>query len=282
MPYYNVEHIAIYNRFRSGIQCIGADLVIVRFLGTHNAESRNTRLISFLIDDVLAVDAGSLVSELSFLEQEKIKAILLSHGHYDHIRGIPSFAFNNSHRTTKVFATSRTLEILSSCLIDGIMYPKFTEKTPFLEKPALELHPLEPFKQEDIEGYRVLVIPVNHPINAVGFEIASKEGKKIFYTGDTGPSLSPLWEYISPDLLIAEVTFPNRLKNMAKDAAHLYPKVLKSELMEFRRIKGYLPKVILVHLSPQFKEEIKEEIEEVAKELMLSISIAREGEKLII
>jgi L-ascorbate metabolism protein UlaG (beta-lactamase superfamily) len=60
--------------------------VIVKFLGTHNAESKNTRLVSFLIDDVLAVDAGSLVSELTFPEQRRIKAILLSHGHYDHIK----------------------------------------------------------------------------------------------------------------------------------------------------------------------------------------------------
>lgn len=257
-------------------------MLIVRFLGTHNAESKNTRLISFLIDDVLAVDAGSLASELSFLEQEKIKAILLSHGHYDHIRGVAAFAFNNSHCTTRVFATSQTLELLSSHLIDGIIYPKFSERTPFLEKPALELHPLEPFKSEDIEGYRVLAVPVNHPINAVGFEIASKDGKKIFYTGDTGPGLSPLWEYVSPDLLITEVTFPNRLENMAKNALHLYPKVLKGELMEFRRVKRYLPDVILVHLSPRFEEEIKEEIEEIAIELRISISIAHEGEKFII
>ncbi|TES84305.1 MBL fold metallo-hydrolase, partial [Candidatus Aerophobetes bacterium] len=75
------------------MRCIGVHLVIVRFLGTHNAESRNTRLVSFLIEDILAVDAGSLASELSFPEQEKIKAILLSHGHYDHIRGIPAFVF---------------------------------------------------------------------------------------------------------------------------------------------------------------------------------------------
>ena len=103
--------------------------MIIRFLGTHNAESKNTRLVSFLIDDVLAVDAGSLVSELTFPEQRKIQAILLSHGHYDHIRAVPAFAFNNSDRTTKVIATPKTLEILSSHLIDGVVYPEFTSDT---------------------------------------------------------------------------------------------------------------------------------------------------------
>ncbi len=256
--------------------------MIVRFLGTHNAESRNTRLVSFLIDDILAVDAGSLASELSFPEQEKIKAILLSHGHYDHIRGIPAFVFNNWHHTTKVFATQQTLEILSSHLIDGVIYPKFTERTSFLEKPALELLTLEPLKSEDIEGYRVLALPVNHGIDTVGFEITSKDGKKIFYTGDTGPGLLSLWEHISPHVLIADVTFPNRFENVAKDAGHLCPEMLKLELVEFRRVKGYLPQVIVIHLSPKLEEEIKEEVQEIATELSCSIGIACEGEKLII
>ncbi len=228
------------------------------------------------------MDAGSLASELSFSEQEKIKAILLSHGHYDHIRGVPAFAFNNSRHPTKVFATPETLEILVSHLIDGVIYPKFTEKTSFLEKPALELFPLEPFKPEDIEGYRVLPIPVNHPIDSVGFEVTSRDGKRIFYTGDTGPGLAPLWEHISPQLLIADVTFPNSSERVAKDAGHLCPEMLKRELMEFRRIKGYLPQVVLIHLSPQFEEEIKKEVAQVANELRLSITIAAEGEKLTI
>ena len=50
---------------------IEVNLVLLRFLGTHNAESRDTRLVSFLIDEVLAVDAGSLVSELTFAEQAR-------------------------------------------------------------------------------------------------------------------------------------------------------------------------------------------------------------------
>ena len=257
--------------------------MIIRFLGAHNAESRDTRLVSLLIDDVLAVDAGSLTSELSFSEQEKIKAILLSHGHYDHIRDIPAFAFNNLSHTTKVFATPQTLKILSSHLIDGVIYPRFTKKIPFfLEKPSLKFVAIEPFNPMDIEGYRVVALPVNHTISTVGFEITSKDGKKVFYSGDTGSGLSALWEHISPNLIIVDVTFPNRLENRAINSAHLCPKSLKKELMEFRRVKGYFPQVTLIHLSPKLEEEIKKEVKEVAKELKLPIGIAYEGEKLTV
>ena len=256
--------------------------MIIRFLGTHNAESKNTRLVSFLIDDVLAVDAGSLVSELTFPEQKKIKAILLSHGHYDHIRAIPAFAFNNSDRTTKVIATSKTLEILSSHLIDGVVYPKFTSEASFLRKATLQLVSVEPLVRQEIEGYDILAVPMRHNLDGVGFEITSRDRKTLFYTGDTGPGLSSIWGNISPQLIITDVTWPNNLANAAKDAGHLCPEMLKEELIEFRRVNNYLPRVAVIHVSPQHEPEIEEEVREVAKSLGTSIDIAHEGEELIL
>ena len=254
--------------------------MLLRFLGTHNAESRDTRLASFLIDEVLAVDAGSLVSELTFSEQAKIKAILLSHGHYDHIRAVPAFAFNNSDRITKVLATPKTLEILSSHLINGVVYPEFASEASFLQKATIQLVPVEPFHRQNIEGYEVMAVPVQHPLDGVGLEITSGDGKTLFYTGDTGPGLSSVWDNTSPQLIIAVVTWPDSLANAARDAGHLCPEMLKGELIEFRRLKGYLPKVVIFHLSPQHEPEIEREVKEVAKSLGVAIDIAHEGEEL--
>ena len=256
--------------------------MIIRFLGTHNAESKDTRLVSFLIDDILAVDAGSLVSELTFPEQKKIRAILLSHGHYDHIRAVPAFAFNNSDRTTEIIATRRTLEMLSSHLIDGVVYPEFTSESSFLRKATLRLVPVELFERQRIEGYDVMAVPVRHNLDAVGFEITSGDGKTVFYTGDTGPGLASIWSRISPQLVITDLTWPNNLAAAAKDAGHLCPQMLKEELIEFRRIKGYLPKVVAIHVSPQHEPEIEAEIREVARSLATSVDIAHEREELLL
>ena len=250
----------------------------IKILGAHHEESKNTRLVCFLIDNVIAVDAGNLTSDLTFQEQEKIKTIFLSHGHYDHVRGVPSFIFNNLRRSTKVFASAETLTILSSHLFDGTIYPKFTEETTFLKKPPIQLISLKPFSTVTVNKYHVLSVPINHIAGSMGFEITSKEGKKIFYTGDTGPGLSQLWNHISSQLLIMDVTFPNRLDTLAYNAHHLCPKTLKKELLEFYRIKKYCPEVILIHLSPKYQEEIKKEVKKVSKELKFTINIATEGE----
>ena len=254
----------------------------IRFLGTHNEESRDTRLVSVLIDDVLAVDAGSLTSELSFEEQERIRAILLSHGHYDHIRAVPAFAFNNSQQLTRVFAAQETLDILRSHLVVGLIYPKFTEKNSFLKKPALELCRLETLSPQDIGGYTVMAVPLNHPIGTVGFEITSPEQKRLLYATDTGPGLHRLWESTSPQLLVIDTTYPDRLEKTAWDAGHLCPKLLLKELADFRSTKGYLPRVVLIHLSPKFEAEIRDEVRGVSSELGIPIKVASEGDTITI
>jgi ribonuclease BN (tRNA processing enzyme) len=251
-------------------------------LGTHNEESCDTRLVSLIIDDVLVVDAGSLVSELTFAEQEKIAAILLSHGHYDHIRDVPAFTFNNYRRLTKVFATQPTLDILASHLVDGLIYPDFTRVNSFLERPALELSPLEAFKMLAVEGYQITAVPVEHPIETVGFAIDSPDGKRILYITDTGPGLDRLWGQVSPQFLIIDTTYPNRLEKIAWDAGHLCPRLLMEELISFHRVNGYLPRVITIHMSPRLEGEIRGEISKVSQELGISIEMAKEGDRVVV
>ena len=122
---------------------------------------------------------------------------------------------------------------------------------------------------------------MQHNLDGVGFEITS-ENRTLFYTGDTGPGLSSVWGNISPQLLITDLTWPDSLASAAKDAGHLCPGMLKEELIEFRRVNDYLPRVTAIHVSPEHEPEIEREVREIAESLGISIDIAHEGEKLIL
>jgi ribonuclease BN (tRNA processing enzyme) len=251
----------------------------IKFLGTHNTESRTTKLISYLIDGVLAIDAGSMSSELTFIKQQKIKAIFITHGHYDHIRGIPAFAFANTERITPVFGTVEALDILRTHLLDGIIYPRLAEEDSFLGKPVLELTAIEPLKTIQFDNYKITAVPVNHPRGAVGYEIKMGNGNSIFCAGDTGPGLTKVWGVIHPDMLIIDVTFPNELSSVAEESYHLCPDLLMKELTGFKRVHGYIPRIITIHLSPKYEKMIESELDNISQIMNLQISIAHEGEE---
>jgi phosphoribosyl 1,2-cyclic phosphodiesterase len=248
----------------------------IRILGAHGFESKNTRLSSILINDVMAIDAGGLTSSLSFAEQERIKFILLTHGHYDHVRDVPAIALKNCHRTIEVFATESTHEILLTHLINGVLYPRFSVY-PSPESPALRLHTLEPYRPETVGDYNVTALPVAHSLCAVGFQITDSQGKSIFFSGDTGQGLSSCWEQITPELLIMDMFFSNKSMAAAQKPGHLCPSLLRDELIGFRRINGYLPRVVLTHLNPEVEDDIRDEAAQLARELGADISLAYEG-----
>ncbi|MFC1902297.1 MBL fold metallo-hydrolase, partial [Chloroflexota bacterium] len=161
----------------------------VQFLGAHNLESQDTKYISLLIDDVLALEAGALASSLTFAAQQQLRAVLLTHRHYDHVRDIPALGMNFllHENTLDVYTTKTVYEFLAADLLNDRIYPNFIAKPP--EKPAIRLKVLEPNQAEQIGGYQVLAVPVNHCVPTVGYQVTSADGKTLFYTGDTGPGL---------------------------------------------------------------------------------------------
>jgi ribonuclease BN (tRNA processing enzyme) len=251
--------------------------VNIRILGAHNIESQSSRCISFLIDDVLAIDAGSLTSGLTFPEQQRLKAVLLTHQHYDHVRDIPALGMNFYlyEKTIEIYSIRPVYEALSAHLLNDVLYPDFMKKPP--EKPAIQFKIMESGRTETIAGYAVLPVPVNHAVTTVGYQITSASGKKVFITSDTGPGLSDCWKQVSPDLLIIELTALNKYTDFARQSGHLTADLLRQELESFREIRGYLPQIVLVHMNPLDEKGIKTEVAVVARMLNTEIRLGYEG-----
>ena len=100
----------------------------LRVLGAHNMESRDTRMESHLIDGVLALDAGGLTRALTFDEQRRIRAVILSHRHFDHVRDLPPLGLTMRDQgvTVEVYGIGDTIESVASRLLDGSLYTDLT------------------------------------------------------------------------------------------------------------------------------------------------------------
>jgi ribonuclease BN (tRNA processing enzyme) len=249
----------------------------IKILGAHNIESQNTRLVSLLIDDILAIDAGGLTSGLNFPAQLKLKAVLLSHQHYDHVRDIPAIGMSCFlHETTlDIYTTQPVCASLAAHMLNNEVYSNFLEKP--AGNPTFRLKVLEPGRTDTICGYGVLPLPVNHTKPTVGFKITSPDGKTIFFTSDTGPGLADIWRRVSPQLLVIETTAPDRYESSALETGHLTPSLLRRELESFRDTNNYLPRIVLVHMNPLEEKMIKKEISAVAGALRADIKIGYEG-----
>ncbi len=249
----------------------------IRILGAHNCESSDTKLTSLLIDDILALDAGALASTLSFSAQQKLQAILLTHHHYDHIRDIPAIAMNAllDETTISVYSIASVRNALTDYLLNDELYPDFFTRPE--GSPTINFTVIKPGEKLRIAGYEVRAVPVNHAVAAVGYQVTASNGAVVFYTGDTGPGLDDCWQQVSPQLIITEITAPNRYEAFARDKGHLTPVLLAQELDHFQRQKGYLPQVIAVHMNPRQEKEIASEIARINAPVKASISLAQEG-----
>lgn len=244
----------------------------IRFLGAHNTETSTAGLMCLLLDGEIALDAGSLTSHLSLAQQLALKGVLVTHPHYDHMRDLPMLAMNCflNGGTTHIYGSRAVKDALALHLLNGKIYSNF------FDRPVMDFHVVEPDVAFTVGDLEITPVGVRHSVPSTGYQVKT-EGRSFFYAGDTGPGLSKCWERISPELLIIEVTASNRFNDFGRESKHLTPELLKEELAAFRQIRGYIPRVVTVHMNPSLESEIAVELKEVAIDLKCRISLAQEG-----
>lgn len=246
----------------------------IRVLGAHNSSSTNTAPVSILIDDTVCVDAGAVHTRLTLEEQRGVRAVLVTHRHFDHIHGIPLLAMNTiGHGLTRIYGLEPVIVELRNHFINGTIYPTFLPAGNS-RLASLELCAIDAFEEFEVEGYSVLAVPVEHGVPAVGYQVRSTDNKTMFYTGDTGGALTSIWDHISPDVLFCEVTNPN---GIGGGANHMSPSDFEAELRVYLKQNRTPFRVVTVHMTPWYEPTIRDELGEVSQRLGIDIEMAYEG-----
>lgn len=233
----------------------------IQVLGGHGGLARGFSTTSYLIDETLLVDAGAVAGALSVEDQCRIDHILISHCHLDHIKDLAFLCDNCFGMRPKPFQvhTHHTVkQIIFDHLLNDVIWPDFS-KIPTPEKPTIRIDGIEPEHTFRAGGFEITPVPVNHPLDAMGFVI-EKDNTAVLFTLDTAAT-SRIWEVAAKfknlKAIFTEVSFPNKLQKVADLSHHHTPQTFLSEM---KKMPKEIP-IILTHLKPNYREEILGELQ---------------------
>lgn len=219
-------------------------------------------LTGFVVDGVLAVDAGPLGTSGTVAEQGGVRDVLLTHSHIDHVAGLPVF-LDTVYRLgppPTVHATRPTLDSLSTDIFNDRLMPDFLAlseaMTPFLT--CREVDPQRPFA---VGRYAVTPIPVEHTVPTVAYLIDDRTSAVAVVT-DTGPVpgvIEPLARWPRLTAVFLECSYPRRLTELAGLTKHLTTDQFAEAALAFP--KGVT--VFATHVKPRYHAEIVAELAEL-------------------
>jgi cAMP phosphodiesterase len=252
--------------------------VRLRVLGCSGGELPRHRTTCFLVDGKLAIDAGALTQGLSLEEILEVDDIVLTHSHFDHVKDVPlvsDLLVGRRRRPLRVHASPECARALREHVFNGELWPDFT-RIPSPDAPVLEIRTFDPERPFRAGRYRVTPVPVEHPVESVGFVVS--DGRSSFaISGDTGPT-DRFWARVNAEkrlrALLVELSFPSALQPLADVSGHLTPTTLERELAKLQR-NGF--PILLYHLKPAHHAALRREVARLA---LPGVRILRAGDRL--
>jgi 3',5'-cyclic-nucleotide phosphodiesterase len=256
--------------------------VDLRVIGCHGGETPKHRTSAFVLDERIAIDAGSLTSGMELDAQCALDAVLVSHAHLDHVRDLATIADNrlqNGAAPLVVAGTKATIRVLQKHFFNDLLWPDFS-RLPSVKKAAIKYLELKPEKRVVIAGYEVNAVEVSHTIDTCAFTVRGKDGV-LAYSGDTGPT-DRLWEVLRETeglkALLMEVSFPNAEHALARASGHHTPETLGKDMKKLGAAARELP-TLLYHIKPTFQATVEREC---ARLKGLNLTVCALGDQFIL
>lgn len=254
----------------------------LKVLGCYGTELADYHTTGFLIDNSLLVDAGTITTSMGIDELVKIKNILVSHVHFDHIKGIPfltDVVFGRIKEPINIIGIKEVIEDLKKHMLNNIIWPDFTA-IPQNDSgsPVIKLREIKDGVFEQVGDFEVKAVRVNHTIPTTGF-IIRRKNMSILYSSDT-KATEEIWkEAKKTDNLkaaIIEASFPTNTQKIADSSGHFTPAGLKNELSKIDSLN--IP-VYIYHLKSQYDiESMKNELRTIKSHKIIFLEDGREYE----
>lgn len=233
--------------------------IAVRALGPYGGSAPGYRLTTFLLDGETALDAGCLTDALPLAAQRRVRRVLLTHAHFDHIASLPLLCDNlyGQHRPLEILAPAPVLATLSRHVFNDRVWPDFT-RLPSRARPTLAYRRLASGRAVRAGASTVTAFAVHHTVPAYGY-LVSKRGRSVLFSGDTRPT-DRLWEVArrakNLKAIFLEVSFSDAQGPLALASGHFTPRLLARELAKSPpRVPIYL-----YHMKPPSLPRIRREI----------------------
>jgi cAMP phosphodiesterase len=219
------------------------------------------RLTCFLIDDCVAVDAGSLGIALTSDQRSKVRNIIVTHPHMDHIASLPIFIddlYPTLTEPVRVHATPEVIELLERDVFNWNVYPRFSDLRNDYG-PVMEYVPIPIGSAFPVAHLSVIAVPVNHIVPTVGL-VVSDSSSSVAFSSDTAET-DQFWDVVNNtphlDALLIEASFPDNMAELAEVSRHFTPASLGREL---KKLDHNGIDVLAVHLKPSYRDLIISEL----------------------
>lgn len=215
------------------------------------------RLTCFLIDDCVAVDAGSIAIALNADQRERVRDIIVTHPHMDHIASLPIFIddlYPTLKEPLRIYATQEVIDLLERDVFNWNVYPRFSDlKNDF--GPVMEYVPIPVNEVFQVAHLKVVAVPVNHIVPTVGLVITDGQSS-VAFSSDTFQT-EEFWRVVNAtkqlDALLIEASFPDEMAKLAEVSRHFTPASLGKEL---KKLNHNGMDILAVHLKPTHRDTI--------------------------